>query len=209
MKEINEFKSNIFETIVAKGMRNAIQIFILLVSSTVINYSELLHFEISIWAIIIIYLFQFVIQIYLTNNDLLIKDKEIIIQSSMFKGIQKGKFSIDEIQEIIFKDDWSESFMNKCYTSLLRFIVLDYFLMFLIPYEYKWIEIRTNKNQKFKYYFFGINFDYYDNTNEVLFEDMFITMANKNIKVKWKSTKDLYFKKLQEGADKINRSFNK
>ena len=34
-------------------------------------------------------------------------------------------------------------------------------------------------------------------------------MANKNIKVKWKSTKDLYLKKLQEGADKINRSFNK
>ena len=175
MKEINEFKSNIFETIVAKGMRNAIQIFILLVSSTVINYSELLHFEISIWAIIIIYLFQFVIQIYLTNNDLLIKDKEIIIQSSMFKGIRKRQFSIDEISEVIFKDEWSESFMNKRNTSLLRFIGLDYFLMFLIPYEYKWIEIRTNKNQKFKYYFFGINFDYYDNTNEVLFEDMFIT----------------------------------
>ena len=200
---MNEFKSSIFEATLAKGMRNAMLIFILYLTSSIINYSELLPFQISIWTIIIIYLLQFVIQIFLTNNDLRIENKEIIIQSSMFKGLRKRKFKIDEISEIIFKDEWSESFMNNHYTSIFRFIILHFFLMWLIPWEYKWIEIRTNKNQKFKFYFFGMNFDFHDNSDEILFEDMFTTMANKKIKVKWKSTKDKYFKEMQKRVDEI------
>ncbi|MEZ5044711.1 MAG: hypothetical protein R2828_32745 [Saprospiraceae bacterium] len=206
---MNEFKSSIFESIISKGIRNGMLIFILYLTSSIFNYAELIPFQIGFWGIVIIYVFLFILQIFYTNNDLKIEDKEIIIQSSLIKGMRKKKFQKDEIREILFKDEWSEPFMNKKYDSMVRYIFLNFFLMWFIPWEYKWIQIETNKNQRFRYYFFGMNYDFYDNSEEVLFEDMFMELAKRNIKVRWKSTKDIHFEGIQERANEILLNLNK
>ena len=206
---MDEFKSSIFESIISKGIRNGMLIFILYITSSIINYAELIPFQIGFWGIIIIYVFLFILQIFYTNSDLKIEEKEIIIQSSLIKGGRKKKFKKDEIKEIIFKDEWSETFMNKKYNSIIRIVFVDFFLVWFIPWEYKWIQIETNKNQRFKYYFFGMNYDFYDNAGEVLFEDMFIELAKRNIKVRWNSTKDIYFEGIQERANEILLKLNK
>ena len=206
---MNEFKSSIFESVISRGIRNGMLIFILYLISLMIDYSELIPFQIGLWGIIIIYVFLFILQIFYTNNDLKIEGEEIIIQSSLIKGMRKKKLKKDEIREIIFKDEWSEEFMNKKYDSIVKYIFLYFFLMWFIPWEYKWIQIETNKNQRFRYYFFGMNYDFYDNSEEVLFEDMFMELAKRNVKVKWKSTKDIYFEGIQERANEILLKLNK
>jgi hypothetical protein len=206
---MNEFKSSIFDSIMAKVIRNVMLILILSLTSLIIDYSELIPIQIGFLGIIIIYLSLFIIQIFMTNNDLIIDEKEIIIQSSMFGGIRRKAFKKEEILEITFKDEWSETFMNNQYDSIIRYVILEFILMWFIPWEYKWIEITTKYNRKFKYYFFGMNYDFYDNSQEILFEDMFVELAKRNIRVKWKSTKDVYFKGIQERADEILLNMNK
>ena len=95
--------------------------------------------------------------------------------------------------------------MSQRYTSVFRFIVLQFLLQIIFPWEYKWILIRMKNGKEHKFYFFGLNYDFYENVGEILFEDMFIALAERGIKVKWKSTKDKYFKDIQERADKILR----
>ena len=206
---MNEFKSSIFESIISKGIRNAVLIFILYLTSSVIDYSELIPFQLGLWEITIIYLFLFLVQIFLTNNDLRIEEKEIMIQSSLVKRLRYKRFKKDEIEEIIFKDEWGERFINKKYASIIRYVILNFILYWFIPWEYKWIKIKTKNKQQFKYFFFGMNYDFYSNSEEILFEDMFVELAKKNIKVKWQSTDDIYFKGIQERADEIIKNLNK
>lgn len=80
--------------------------------------------------------------------------------------------------------------------------------MWFIPWEYKWIQIKTKNNKKFRYYCFGMNYDCYDNDKEILFEDLFLALAKRNIVVKWNDTKDSYFKSIQEKADTILFNLN-
>jgi hypothetical protein len=208
-RKMNEFNSSIFEPIISKGIRNGMLILILCLTSSIIDYSALIPFQVGLWEIAIIYIFMSVFQICYTNSDFKIEENEIIIQSSLIKGVRKKRFKKEEIKEIIFKDRWSETFMDKKYGSIVRYIFLNFFLMWFIPEEYKWIQIETDKNKRFRYYFFGMNYDFYDNSEEVLFEDMFIELAKKNIKVRWNSTKNIYFEGLQKNANEILLKFNK
>lgn len=208
-RKMNEFNSRIFEPIISKGIRNGMLILILCLTSSIIDYSALIPFQVGLGEIAIIYIFMSVLQICYTNSDLKIEENEIIIQSSLIKGVRKKRFKKEEIKEIIFKDQWSETFMDKKYGSIVRYIFLNFFLMWFIPEEYKWIQIETDKNKRFRYFFFGMNYDFYDNSEEVLFEDMFIELAKKNIKVRWNSTKNIYFEGLQKNANEILLKFNK
>ena len=193
-----------------KGIRNSIFFFILFLSSSFINYAELIPWQISTFEMIIVYLLLFVIQIFLTNNDVIIHEEKIIIQSSLFKNLRKRKFKIEAISEIIFKEDWTESSNKKSrFKTVLRFILNYFILMWFIPWEYKWIQIKTKDNKKFTYYCFGINYDFYENHKETLFEDLFLELAKRNIVVKWKSTNDIYFKGIQDKANKILLELNK
>ena len=200
---MNEFRSSIFDAVVGKLTRNIVLLFVLWLTSSIVNYSALIPFEIGFWTVVMAYLFLFIIQIFITNNDLIIEGDEIIIHPSLFKSLREKRFQKDEISKIIFKDEWSESFMNNRPTSIIRFVIVHFILMLFIPWEYKWITISTKNNQNFKYFFFGLNYDFHDNAEEVLFEDMFIELAKRNINVQWKSTKVEYFKGIQESADEI------
>ena len=207
---MNEFKCNVCDPIFSKGFRNFMVVWVLYLSSSFINYSEFISSQISIFEIVIIYLLLFVIQIFLTNNDLIIDEEEIVIQSSLFKGLRKRKFKIEDISEIIFKEEWAEPSKGKSYfTIIMNYILINFIVIWFLPWEYKWIQIKTKDNKKFRYYFFGMNYDCYDNYNEILFEDLFIALAKRNIVVKWNSTKEMYFKSIQEQADKIHYELNK
>ena len=161
---MNQFKSNVTDTILNKGIRNSIFFFILFLSSSFINYAELIPWQISIFEMIIVYLLLFVIQIFLTNNDLIIHKKEIVIQLSIFKSLRKRKFKIEDISEMIFKEDWTESSNKKSrFKTTIRFLLNNFILMWFIPWEYKWIQIKTKENKKIIYYCFGMNHDFYEN----------------------------------------------
>lgn len=200
---MNEFKSSVFDSIFSKGIRNAGQMVILYLICWMTDYSGLITFQRLLLGIAGFYVPLAFIQIFLTNNDLIIEEEEIIIRSSLFKGIRKKRFRKEEIEEIIFKDEWSETFMSRNYPSIIRLAILYLALFWIIPPEYKWIKIKTKSKKEFKYYFFGMNYDFYDNTKKVIFEDIFIELAKRNIKVKWKSTKNSYFKGIQEKGDEI------
>ncbi|NHN26274.1 hypothetical protein FIA58_011350 [Flavobacterium jejuense] len=174
-----EFKCNIFDSIFSKGLRNFMLVWVLYLSSSFINYSEFIPSQIGVFEIVIIYLLLFVIQILLTNTDLILDEEEIVIQSSLFKGLRKRKFKIEHISEIIFKEEWTESSNKRSrFKTVLRFILNNFILMWFIPWEYKWIQIKTKNNEKFRYYFFGTNYDCYDNDKEILFEDLFLELNN-------------------------------
>lgn len=188
--EINRFKCSIFDSIMAEVGR----VFIMLVYLFIIyQFCPIYVTECFVigW---LIYIISIPVRLFFTNNNLLIREDEIVVQSTLLYGIRKKTFKIDKIKEIIFKEEWSEA-----YPATIQF------LMFSLPvfWEYKWIKIINKDGSKFSYYFFGMNYDFYENANESLFEDMFIELAREDIAVRWKSVKDPYFKALQDTADKL------
>lgn len=213
MKKQKKFKCNLGDSIIAKIIRNFMLLVVFLMISDIADFTIKIPFNISLLTALIIYFISFVLYIYLTNNDLSITNKSLLIRPSIFSNTKNRVFKKDEIRKIVFKDEWSESFMrnqhNSMIVSITRLLTLYFFIHSIIPWDYKWMQIITKNGQTFTYYFFGLNYDFYDNSEEILFEDMFLELAANNIRVEWKSTEDNYFRAIQKKADKIYLELNK
>ncbi len=80
-----------------------------------------------------------------------------------------------------------DAFLGKNYSSVLKFLFVHCVVMMIIPWDHKWIKITLENGEIYKYYFYGLEWDYHENSEEVLFEDMFMALSRKGYKVKWKS----------------------
>ena len=161
--------------------------------------------RIGLIEIIICYLCFLFVQIFFTNNDLIIKKKTVAIQSTLFDGVRHRTFEKNQIKENIFKEEWEwESRLGgDNWWSFVPLIILTSFTALFFSPDYKWLTIVTKDNRRYTYYFFGIEYDYYDNAGDLIFEDVFIETAKSGVRVRWRSIKDDYFKHLQKNADRI------
>lgn len=85
-------------------------------------------------------------------------------------------------------DEW---FKKTRYRFILD-ILYQFSLGIFIPIEYKWIRLET-KGEQIRIFCFGLEFDYYDNSDDVLFEDLKLEMKKRGISTKWTKTDDPYF----------------
>lgn len=159
--------------------------------------------RIGILEIIIGYLCFLFVQIFFTNNDLIIKKKTVTIQSTLFDGIHHRTFEKNQIKEIIFKEEWESRLEGNTWWSFVLLMLVTFLRGVIIPLDYKWLTIVTKDNRRYTYYFLGIEYDYYDNAGDLLFEDVFIETAKSGIRVRWKSIEDDYFESLQTTANRI------
>ena len=74
----------------------------------------------------------------------------------------------------------------------------EFFVIAFFPYDYKWIKVKADKDYQF--YCFGLEMDYYDNEGPH-FEELFVTLAEKNIKVSWTDTSDIYYKQMTKNVE--------
>lgn len=209
MDDINkgvEFRSNIPKAVMSRLLRLFNMIIILFIIDQIFNFSDFIISIVSIKNLVFIYGMLFILQLVISNSDLLISKNSLEIKLSIL-----GKFSWKRIQkktisEIIFKDDWTESYTSKYGKSIVIYTLIQ-ICTSILPWDYKWIEIRFKNGESRKYYFYGMDYDFYDNSDDVLFEDMFLELARRNVKVRWKSINDGYFRDLQARAD-LYRSTN-
>lgn len=199
-----EFKSNVLNTALIRLLGSAMILLIFFAVSFIFDCTEYL-LNLNSWVIIVLIIIcigLFIWRLFSVNNDLIISNSQVKIHSSLFNGVRNRTFEKDDILLIIFKEQWQESFMANYSCSLLRSITRE-LVSFFVSSDYKWIEVVTKNNQSHRYYFFGMDYEWYDNYDEILFEDMFLTLARSGVTVKWRWSENEYFKSIQEQADTI------
>ena len=206
---MNAFRSHVLGTISMKVMRNMMLLFPLFVASFFVDLSGFIPIEIGLWEVGLAYFALLIIQAFYTNNDLLIEGERIVVQASFFSGLRRKQFHVLEIEEIVFKEDGREPSPKDQPESFTKYLWTEWLLFWLIPPEYKWIQIKTKHGQLYPYFFFGIPYDYYEQSGDLFFENMFLELAKRNIKVRWQSTEDTHYAGLQEKADGIRWDLNR
>jgi hypothetical protein len=201
---VKVFKCNIATPIFARLYIKAMLLQFCYMTGCIDWLTDYTNGRIGLIEIIICYLCFLFVQIFFTNNDLSIKKKTLTVQSTLFDGIRHRTFEKNQIKEIIFKDEWASRLQggNNWWSSILL-MLLTFVIGLFIPPDYKWLTIVTKDNKRYTYYFFGIEYDYYDNAGDLLFEDVFRETAKSGVRVRWRSIKDDYFKHLQKNADRI------
>jgi hypothetical protein len=124
-----------------------------------------------------------VVYIYagLFNNDIIITGTtlEIINSVPLFK--KRILFELTSVKTITLRHDWTETIGNEIKQSTLRYCIKELVSVFF-PYNYKWIKIEAEK--KYKFYCFGIDYDYYEN-EKPYFEDLYKELKNRQASVNW------------------------
>ena len=71
-------------------------------------------------------------------------------------------------------------------------ILYQFSIGLFIPYEYKWVKISAKKKSVI-IPCFGLEYDYHDNADDFLFEDLKLLFSAKGVKTKWTKNNDPYF----------------
>ena len=179
----------------ALGAHLSRSFFLLLILYFLLHFS----FNVDFTSISITYYILFVLAyilysyIYLgsTNNDFIIFNNrvEIINKLPFFK--RKTIFYFEDIKQVLFRHEWTESVQEKIKPRILSFILTDFFLSMFFPYDYKWIRFTTQKSYTF--YCFGLEFDYYDNEGPLI-EDLFHRLGDYGVNVCWTNNELNYYK---------------
>ena len=168
---------------------------------------KLTDIDISIWFLIIIcYLIVAYIYIGLTNNNVLVYDQRLEIKNNvpLFRKLIEYKF--DDIKLVTFRHEWTETFGRNIKPNFLKYIIKEWLVSFVFPWDYKWIKIKADKD--YKYCCFGLSMDYYDN-DEILFEDLFYELGKKGIKVAWTDITEIYYKQMTENIEQLQSAIEK
>ena len=132
----------------------------------------------------------------LTNNNIIITEKEIKIVNTISFFKKETILEIEKIKSITFKHEWTEIFETN--NRLKKISWLDFIAMSVFPYDYKWIRIIADKT--YKVYCFGLEMDYYDNESPH-FEELFYSIANKKIEVRWTNSVSNYYVGMNQYAE--------
>jgi hypothetical protein len=130
------------------------------------------------------------VYIGLVNHDFIVfKDKiEVINRVPFFRN--KKVFKYEDIKLIQFRHEWTEEFEEKFKLGIFGFLIRETVIQSFIPPDYKWIKIVSDRNYKF--FCFGLEFDYYDNEGPLI-EELFYQLADYGIDVRWTNVKLNYY----------------
>ncbi len=167
------FKSKIGYSLLGLIGANILALSVLCGLKYLINEFRLHDFDWNFLILIVPYTFGIYFYIGLFNNDIKIDNTkiEIINRVPFFK--KKISFNYSNIKTITLRHDWTETFGKNIKSKRIKFI-FSQLTPLLFPYNYKWIKIETDN--EYKFYCFGIDYDYYDNECPS-FEDIYNTLS--------------------------------
>jgi hypothetical protein len=96
----------------------------------------------------------------------------------------------EEIQLALFRHEpfQSKFFDNRPGLTLLLRLVVN----LVVPIEYKWMKLET-PTKKYLVFCFGLEYDYFDNCDDILFETLKLAFSERGVKTLWTETDDFYF----------------
>lgn len=139
------------------------------------------------------YLLLATILISYTNPTFIFNDRSLIIKHHfLFKWLDKD-LSYSSIRQATFKhESQGNTWFNISYFGWLLEFFYDITLGLLFPYEHKWVKIETAE-QTFLIFCYGLEYDYYDNFEEIRFEHLKLEFESHKIPSKWTPNNDPYF----------------
>lgn len=163
------------------------------VVSLLFNNFRLYNFLLENKLLVLIILGVF-ISLYLgkTNNDFLLKDDSLIVKSRVPLLKREKQFPLSKIRKVVISSEWSENIFKKQLIGTPRFIIVNFMLALFFPHDYKWVKVIDSNGNSFLYYCFGLEFDYYDNYEDIRIEHLFEDLKAKGISVSWSNPNDNY-----------------
>jgi len=125
------------------------------------------------------------------NNDIIIKENSIQFVNNVPFFKKTTLIDFNDIETIILRHDWAETFGRNIKSSKIRYRIKEVASLFF-PYNYKWVKIKTYKGENFRFYCFGIEYDYYDNKGSI-FEDLYKHLRKKHKSVLWTNNTEEYY----------------
>jgi hypothetical protein len=183
------FKSKIENSLIGLIGGHAILLFAIvgIVFST--NGFRITNFDWIYMILLIPYFFGIYLYAGLFNNDIIVDNSKIEIVNSIPFFRKRVSFDYSAIKSITLRHDWTETFGRRIKSNRVRYVLSQLTQIFL-PYNYKWIKIETYR--KFRFFCFGIDFDYYNNDGP-LFEDVYKALRRKHKSVKWTNNTSPYY----------------
>jgi len=159
---------------------------------------QLSHISFLHWMwISILYLFICYCYAGFFNNDILVFDDRIEVVNTLPLFKKHMSFSFENIKSVTFRHDYRETFGNNIKSELLKQFA-EFFFDLVFPPYYKWIRVQAGK--EYKFYCFGIETDYYERVDSLVFEDLFRLLAEKGIAVKWTNHTEAYYLSMNDSV---------
>ena len=130
----------------------------------------------------------------IVNNDIVVFETKIEIVNRIPFFRKRTLFQYSEIKEITLRHDWTETLGSKIKSRRYRYVLKE-LAQIVIPYNFKWIRFVTVR--EFKFYCFGIDYDYYDNKGP-LFEDLYKELRKKHKFVMWTNEGSPFYARLKK-----------
>ena len=198
------FKCYIFVSIIELILLTlGYSIVIYLVSYYLLDFTFSQISPLTWWIILLLYFSACYCYIGISNNDIVLYDDrlEIISKIPFFKKHQS--FPLAEIQYVQFRRDWTDTIwqpINSVFLGVLVKLLSDYILSFLLPFNYKWIKVTTDR--EYRFYCFGLEMEYYDSQMPTTFDELFYDLANKKVKVRWTDNSEPNYAFMNREAEK-------
>jgi hypothetical protein len=177
------FKSSIGSSLLLFILQTGLLLIVSFLIFYIAGSDWLKTFFLSHWLLLlIIYSGICCVYVCIFNNDVALFDDRVeIINRTPVLG-KKHSFSFGDIEFVTFHHNWMETFAATIKPAFLQYII-KYTVEIFAPANYKWIEIKSGKVQRF--YCFGIESDYYENESEFVFENLFTAVSDKGVAVYW------------------------
>ena len=153
----------------------------------IIFLGKLLLMVIGVNAILPIILFLIIttpFYIALTNNDFKFFRDRVEISPSVLNFRKTKKIEYKKITKVIVKHEAREHPIKEWLMCIV--------FLFIPMIEYKWVKIITAE-RTYTFFCFGLEYDYYDNHDDILMEDLFNAFAGRVPNTSWTKTDDPYF----------------
>lgn len=194
------FPSKIFDTLALHLIRNALLGFfnflglkyLCKIDFSDINYQYYI-LAASLYAVLSYIYLGIVSHDFVVYNDRI----EVLNRIPLFE--KERAFYYKDIKLVFFRHEWTEELTEKFKLGIFGFLFKEMIIQSVIPPDYKWIKIVTDKPNKF--YCFGLEFDYYDNKGPLI-EDLFFKLYDYGVKVRWTNIELNYYASMMNRVNK-------